>query len=541
MIESAEGPAPKGRSISTTRTILLLAIASWAGFLLVRATGPADLLGRDQVKLASYQLDIIENDSWLWQQDQDGHFASKPPLTQWLGAVASEALGTFHRLTYAFPSWWATLITILILVGWVGREFGAAAAIWAPLLLLCHQLGLREILLARSDPLFQCTTLLLALGIWRCWVDGAGPWPLVLAGTAALMTKGPLGWAMALLGLLAYRFDPPTERLRLPRRSIVVGLIGSLVIPVIWLAAAQYDSGGLAIDKLIHDELIDHSIGSRVAPNQQSVTHHLLPLAWFLTRLAPTGLIAVIAAVRLIRRPSPRPRERRAERFLLCWMIAGLLLLCISTHHRFIHLLVILPPTAMLAAREVSRWFSPQRNTVYAILALSSVLPIAAAYLDVLDIHSPHIVETKQLEGFCREVESHVRPDTQLEFFHADPATQVLLKRHRAPLADSRVGELLSSETHSLVVVGDENLFRKHASEQGIEQFEVLVRESFGEDKLTLYSGQGRQPSESPRRPVTRNYFILTLLSILTAIGFYWALRFAAAGVAGSPSSPERL
>ncbi|MBT7103155.1 MAG: hypothetical protein HN940_02525, partial [Planctomycetes bacterium] len=289
------------------------------------------------------------------------------------------------------------------------------------------------------------------------------------------------------------------------------------------------------------DELIDHSIGSRVAPNQQSATHHLLPLAWFLTRLAPTGLIAAVAAIRLIRRPASGSRERRAERFLLCWMIAGLLLLCVATHHRFIHLLVILPPTAMLAAREVSRWFSPQRNTTYAILALSSVLPIAAAYLDVLDIHSPHIVETKQLEEFCSEVESHVRPDTQLEFFHADPATQVLLKRHRAPLPDSRIGDLLSSETHSLVVVGDENLFRKHASEQGIEQFEVLVRESFGEDKLTLYSGQGRQPSDSPRNPATRNYFILTLLSIMTAIGFYSALRFAAAGVAGSRSSPEHL
>jgi hypothetical protein len=541
MIESHDGPAPKARSITTTRTILILTIACWAGFLLVRATGPSDLLGRDQVKLASYQLDIIENDAWLWQQDQDGHFASKPPLTQWLGALASEAIGTFHRLTYAFPSWWATLITMLILVGWVGREFGAAAAIWAPLLLLCHQLGLREILLARSDTLFQCTTLLLALGIWRCWVDGAGPWPLVLAGTAALMTKGPLGWAMALLGLLAYLSDPPTERRRLPRRSIVVGLLGSLVIPVIWLAAAQNDSGGLAIDQLIHAELIDHAIGDRVAPNQSSATHHLLPLAWFLTRLAPTGLIAVVAAVRLIRRPSTRQRERRAERFLLCWMLGGLLLLCAATHHRFIHLLVILPPAAMLAAREVSHWFSPQRNTVYAILALSSVLPVAAAYLDVFDKQSPHIVRTEQIEDFCRQVESHAGPNTHLEFFHADPATQVLLKRHRAPLLDSRIGDFLSSETHSLVVVGDENLFRKHASEQGIEQFEVLVRAPFGENKLTLYSGQGHQASDSPRHPVPRNYFILTILSIMTAIGFYSAYLFAAAGVAGSRSSPEHL
>ncbi|MDE0961289.1 MAG: hypothetical protein OSB09_10955 [Planctomycetota bacterium] len=537
MMKPTDGLAHKARSISTPQTILMLAIVTWAGFLLVRATGPDDLLGRDQVKLAGYQLDIIENDAWLWQQSPDGQFASKPPLTQWLGALASESVGIFHRLTYTFPSWWATLITMLILVGWVGREFGTAAAIWAPLLLLCHQLGLREILLARSDPLFQCTILLLALGVWRCWVDGAGPWPLVLAGTAALLTKGPLGWVMALMGLLAYRFDAPAERKKLPHRSIVVGLLGSLVIPVIWLAAAQHDSGGLAFDKLIQDELIDHSIGARLAPNQTSASHHLLPLAWFLARLAPTGLIAVVASIRLIRRPSTRQRERRAERFLFCWMIGGLLLLCLATHHRFVHLLVVLPPATMLAAREVSRWFSPQRNTVYAILALSSMLPISAAYLDAFDIQSPHIVRTAQLDDFCRQVEPHVGSDTQLEFFHAHPGTQVLLKRHRATLLEANIGERLSSETHSLVVVGDETLFRKRAREQGIEQFEVLVRAEFGADQLTLYSGRGRQPSDSPRSRRTPNYLFLTILTLVTSIGFYSALRFAASGVAGSRSS----
>jgi len=40
---------------------------------------------------------------------------------------------------------------------------------------------------------------------------------------------------------------------------------------------------------------------------------------------------------------------------------------------------------------------------------------------------------------------------------------------------------------------------------------------------------------------VPRNYFILTILSIMTAIGFYSAYLFAAAGVAGSRSSPEHL
>ena len=85
-------------------SILLFAVAVWAGFLFVRATGPDDLYSRDQIKVAGYVLDIIENDSWLWQQDHNGNFASKPPLTQWLGAVATKAYGQFHRMTLTFPS-----------------------------------------------------------------------------------------------------------------------------------------------------------------------------------------------------------------------------------------------------------------------------------------------------------------------------------------------------------------------------------------------------------------------------------------------------
>ena len=117
------------------KIILAIAILTWAGFLLVRATGPDDLLSRDQVKVGSYTLDIIENDNWLWQQDHAGQFASKPPMTQWLAALFTRATGQFHRMTLTFPSWFGCLITLIIICAWTRREFGSAAALWVPLLL----------------------------------------------------------------------------------------------------------------------------------------------------------------------------------------------------------------------------------------------------------------------------------------------------------------------------------------------------------------------------------------------------------------------
>jgi len=74
------------------RIVLIIAIACWAGFTLIRATGPDDLLSRDQVKMGGYVLDIVENDAWLWQQDHAANFASKPPLSQWLPPAATPAV-----------------------------------------------------------------------------------------------------------------------------------------------------------------------------------------------------------------------------------------------------------------------------------------------------------------------------------------------------------------------------------------------------------------------------------------------------------------
>lgn len=364
---------------------------------------------------------------------------------------------------------------------------------------------------------------------------------MALWGTAAVMTKGPLGWLMALTGLLAARWQPAANRRPVPWKSIAVALLASLVLPAIWLWSAQQSSGGLAVDKLIGNELIGHLFGAREEANQQSWSHHLLPIPWFLMRLAPAGLIAAFAAIRIIRNPASDEREQRAERFLLCWLLGGLVLLCIGTHHRFVHLLVVLPPAAMLASREVSRWCHPRRAPVYAIVALSSLLPLAAVYIDVIDIQQPRIMQTAELNDFCREVKKELAPGDALEFFAVDPATQVQLARHQPPLDERRIAEVLTREQQTFVIVGVETRFRSLASEQGIDLFEVRIRKPFGTDQLTLYSGQGRQPGAAATTDLTRNYSILTILTILTAACLFSALRFAASSLAASRSAPADL
>ncbi|MBC8262371.1 MAG: glycosyltransferase family 39 protein [Planctomycetia bacterium] len=517
------------------RSFILFAVAVWAGFLFVRATGPDDIYSRDQIKVAAYVLDIVENDAWLWQEDHQGNFASKPPLTQWLGAAATQAYGEFHRLTLSFPSWLATLVTILLLMGWTAREFGRGAALWLPLLFLANNMGIREILLARSDTLFQCTIVVIALGSWHAWMDGDKAWWVAVGSLAALMTKGPLGILLGLLGLLSCVFrnkeNPATIR-RLPWKKIVIALLLASILPALWLYQANLDSDGRAVAKLIHDELIEHAIGEREEDNQQVWWHHLLPIAWFLTKLAPASLFALSALKRIFKNPRPEGRERRSELFVTTWLLGGLALLCLGTHHRFVHLLAILPPTAILASRQIAMWWQDERKSMmWATVCLSLVLPLVGVYLNIIDVGSKEIVLTEKSRAFTSAAIKEAGSNAQFEFFEVHAGLQVHLSQHKKFTSAKDLSNVLESDQPLYLIADDEQRIRELAGQQDVEIIDVALRYPTDPGNLIMLASKGASgtPREQKRR--APSFYILTLLSIATSLLLYGSQNYARKGL----------
>jgi hypothetical protein len=171
---------------------------------------------------------------------------------------------------------------------------------------------------------------------------------------------------------------------------------------------------------------------------------------------------------------------------------------------------------------------------MYAAVATSSILPVAAAYLDVFDLQSPAIVRTAELDQFCEEVERELTSGSRLEFYGVHPATQVQLSRHQPFLEDAQVPEALGGEIETYIVVGDEKQFREAARDAGIDLFEVRVRMPFGREQLTLYRGEGRLRNPSQSTPAGRNDLFLTVLSLLSALTLYTAVIYSTRSVATS-------
>jgi hypothetical protein len=79
------------------------------------------------------------------------------------------------------------------------------------------------------------------------------------------------------------------------------------------------------------------------------------PLFFFLVRFAPFSLFAAYGLWRVARHPAQDVAERRFERFLFAWIMAGMLMFALGAHFRADLLLPLWPPAAVLAGREMAR------------------------------------------------------------------------------------------------------------------------------------------------------------------------------------------
>ncbi|MCB9878998.1 MAG: glycosyltransferase family 39 protein [Planctomycetes bacterium] len=446
---SSRSPAPERPS---RRALIALTLLVWLGVVLVRWTAPSDWMARDQERVGTYVLDIVQNGSVVVQHDVFGNVASKPPMFNWIAAAATVVAGGFSRFTLAFPSVLASLGSLLLLVGVAARRFGPRAALWCAPLFAFSTLGLRVFFLARSDEVFAFFVLLAALLAWRAWQRGGGWLWFWLAASGATMTKAPHGVLFAAAGLLAVWWERRRGTPLPIRGRFWPGLLVFLGVPLLWVFAAWLEGGQPVLKKLFFDELAGHALGvgeHRAVPGGK----FLHPWAWLVTRLAPMSLLALVGLWRVFARPAPGDDERRFERFLGCWLLGGLLMLSLQSTVRFIHLAPLMAPATLLAARELARWLrraSHRRATAAATVAAVVGIALSWIYLNVVDAKDARIVESERMRVAAEDIGARFAID-RLDYFDAPMALQLHLGVFRPVLGAAAAAQLLAGERPVLV------------------------------------------------------------------------------------------
>ena len=183
----------------------------WSGISItvIRLSGPADFRDHDQERPLSYIMDIRVHGNWICQRDYEGRVASKPPLLTWLIALSALPFERVHRALVYLPCALAVGLSALLIFLAGRAAFSRGAGFFAALFFLLSFPGVKQVCLARTDPVF---TFLIALTAWlgyRAWRLNRSWMPFWLAAAATTLTKGPLGLVLASIGFLAHVLDRP--------------------------------------------------------------------------------------------------------------------------------------------------------------------------------------------------------------------------------------------------------------------------------------------------------------------------------------------
>lgn len=269
----------------------------------------------------------------------------KPPLYFWIVRASYRLFGV-HAWSARVPSVlfsWGTLIFTWLLAR---RMFGRYAA-WRACLFLATTV-IYFIVTHKSivDNALVFTTTGCFYWMYEAQASESKLGRYLLAylfAAGAALTKGAVGVGLAGATFLAYVLwmRKPMEMLRAQPWlgvAIVLGAAGAWL----WLLPPE------ARDTFLMGNQWDRFSG-------QGRTDHLRPFwyygAAYLYALAPWGLVAFTATPWLLRHDEDTP----AKRYLVAWIVLGVLLLSLAATKRELYLLPLAPATAILAAGWIER------------------------------------------------------------------------------------------------------------------------------------------------------------------------------------------
>ena len=483
--ESSDRNSLPGVTTPRLPDLLLLAVIGCILFV-IRLTGAPNLL-ENEFRVGACVLDALQHGNWLCPHDVLGN-TDKPPLLTWLAALASWPGGRVTRLTLYLPTAVATIAIAWLVAIAAGRYFGRRAGLFGGLAYLLSHVGAWQIATTRWDGLFSLTVAAAALAAFRAWMRGGGWTPFWLAAAAATLTKGPLGLLLAAFGLAAVVWERRTGRPRPLEGSHAFGIVLFLVLTLGWFLLAYRQVGYHLVQNMVWGEFVGHMVQHRVGSRFSKA---LGDVVW---NFAPWSLFAIVGACRGVLRPASDDEERRFERFLVCWLVGGWLLFCLSPHSHARLLSPVIPPAAMLAGRELDRLAAHlSARTLAAVTAAVVVIMLGLSVWQYHHREFDHSTTRKTIaiEDLAHRVRAGLGGDVPLTYVDGTPfAMQLALNTMYPPISLDEAAALLRGDAAAFVVLPHLGRLRRALERHGTPVYELGRASDRGAPFLYLVSNR---------------------------------------------------
>ncbi len=328
----------------------------------------AGLLGPDEPRYAAIGREMARSGDWITPRLWGEPWFEKPALLYWMTGAAFR-LGLGENLAPRLPVALLSVAFLLFYQRIMERRFGARAAWFATLVLATSAGWLGFSHIGATDlPMsaaFAAAMLLALDWIEKAWVEKGAtrrlPWVAALLGVAVL-AKGLVPLVLALP--LAW-----CGRRRLSDWLRPATILSFLIVAAPWYALCYLRNGPIFLEKFFWEHHFERFANDSLK--------HQQPFWFYLPVLAGALLPWSPALAWLFRRSF---YQDAARRFLLAWMLFGLVFFSLSTNKLPGYLLPLLPAAAALAGIALA-----EARDARAVLAASGLcllaIPLAAAML----------------------------------------------------------------------------------------------------------------------------------------------------------------
>jgi 4-amino-4-deoxy-L-arabinose transferase-like glycosyltransferase len=350
-------------------------------------------LDRDEARFAQATRQMLETGDFLRIRFQDEARNKKPAGIYWLQAAAVAAFSTPESSAiwpYRLPSVAGALIAVLLIFALGGALFARDAegspprlvALVAAILLAGSFAVVAEAHIAKTDAALLAAIVAGQGALGLVYVrtrTGRPALPALaamfwLAETAAILLKGPVGPALAILTVLTLSIADREWRW-LRGLYPLAGLLFMLILIVPWLVAIERATSGTFIADSLGQDFWSKLIGMQESHGAPPFTYVLLSIATFW----PGSLLLVPALAHAWRRCTVP-----AERFLLAWLAPAWIILELLPTKLPHYTLPLYPALALLAGAalaEGARAMAPRwlHYADVAVTALWGIVTIALA------------------------------------------------------------------------------------------------------------------------------------------------------------------
>lgn len=377
--------------------------------LALHGLGDAHIVGDDEAREVAVVRDVVAGNV-LWPTFNGTDIPDKPTLFHWLAAFPVALFG-FSETSVRLVSAMAAAAT----VGWTlvfgTRILSPLAGVVAALVLASTPTLLDHARVARPDTLLVlCVTIALSAGfLW--WRDGrrSDATLVWIATGVGVLAKGPVAPALVAVGLGAFLLWQRNLR-RLLGLPTLLGVLGFLVLAGGWYLLAWYGWGDAFVTQHLVGRYLRNLAGGLAAGqaySPKSPWHHITFYPFHLPAVAmPWTPFLVAACWRLWRGGGIRdPRAR----FLVCWILAPVIVFTPAEWKLRYYLLPSLPAMALLIAPMLAALLEPWPLRRLRITRTSSAAGVVAL-LAVLGAGWLVLAYPDLLSTADREVLAAVRP-----------------------------------------------------------------------------------------------------------------------------------